>query len=447
MSFNAKLTTKLEKFSVDDSVVELKNSIETDELNNIVRSLLRSLNKVDDQTNVDNLIFDFLVGGRILRLSVEKHLELYSDELNAKEILNEKLVEVEYIPQLDPPKPLDQFQQDDWVSSIDVNGSHIVSGSYDNSIRIYSIRDRKNVVIIKDAHEKPISKVRWVAGPKETKESKNELYFVSCGHDEVTILRRFNTKTMKVEILTVFNGHSRSVNCVDSDDNLIATGSFDKTLRLWSTSLTEDEEVDDQIDEIENNSNGSSRNKKRKIKSTDKAVSKSTKSAIMTLTGHQESVTGVKWLHSCNDYNSVASSSMDKTICIWDIEVGECKRRLLSSKPILGIDYCGERNLIISASCDRHLRLWDSRASDNATAKAAYTSHNAWVSCVAFGGKDTDHFISGGYDNLVKLWDLRSPKACLYDLIGHHDKVLDINFNIDYVSSCSADSTIKTFKF
>lgn len=440
MTFQAKLTTKLENYSIDDAVVELKNNVEREELSDIVKSFLKELERYNEK-KLDNRSFDFLIGGRLLRLSVEEHLKLYSDEIDANEVLSEKLVEVEYLLSLEPPKPDGTIQHDDWVSCVDANESYIISGSYDNSIRIYTLKDRKNIVTIPDAHEKPVTKVKFLKHPNK---SKNELYFISCGHDEVSILRSFNTKSLKTVVIFVFRGHNRSVNCIDTCDDLIATGSFDKTLRLWSTGNS------DQDEELRENDpaagDDSKKNKKQKTKTTEKSIGKTSKSAMMTLTGHQESVTGVKWLGSCNEYNSVASCSMDRSICIWDIEMGECKRRVYSSKPILGIDFCNEKNLIISASCDRFVRTWDARAPDNASAIAAYTSHTAWVSSVAFGPSSTNHFVSGGYDNVVKLWDLRSSKACLYDLIGHHDKVLDVNWtNHAFVLSGSADSTLKIF--
>lgn len=445
MTFQAKLTTKLENFSIDDAIVELNNNVEREQLDQVVKTFLKDLERYNEK-ELDNRTFDFLVGGKLLRVSVEEHLKLYSDEIAADEVLSEKLVEVEYILSLEPPKPLEAIQHNDWVSCVDANDSYIISGSYDNSIRIFTISDRKNILTIQDGHEKPVTKVKFLKPASNSK--KNELYFISCGHDEVSILRKVSTKTLKTEVVFVYRGHNRSVNSVDTCDDLVATGSFDKTLRVWSTSLEEEADQDEstRVNDPDALESGKKSGKRQKTKTSEKSIGKTSRSAIMTLTGHQESVTGLKFLGSCNEYNSIASCSMDRSICIWDIEVGECKRRIYSAKPMLGIDFCPERNMIISASCDRFVRAWDARAPDNASAKAAYTSHSAWVSSVAFGLASTNHFISGGYDNVIKLWDLRSSKACLYDLIGHHDKVLDVNWtNPDYALSGSADSTLKVF--
>jgi len=36
-----------------------------------------------------------------------------------------------------------------------------------------------------------------------------------------------------------------------------------------------------------------------------------------------------------------------------------------------------------------------------------FSSHTAWVSCVAWSPHHTHHFVSGSYDQFVKLWDTR----------------------------------------
>lgn len=39
--------------------------------------------------------------------------------------------------------------------------------------------------------------------------------------------------------------------------------------------------------------------------------------------------------------------------------------------------------------------------------KGTYTSHKQWVTTVKWSKTDQYHFVSGGYDNQMKLWDSR----------------------------------------
>lgn len=433
MTFQAKLTTKLEKFSVDDTIVELQRTVNKEELNHIVKNLLKQL-EVPHEAEAQSKRFDFLVGNRLLRTNIEEHFELYAEELDAQEILNEKLIDIEYLLSLEAPKPLDTINQSDWISCVDVNETHIVHGGYDCSINIFSLKDRKNVINIENAHKQPVSDVQWLTNqPRNNK----ELQFISCGFDEISILWSFNVKKSTCEQVVTFKGHKRSVDCIDIQDDLVATGSFDKTIKIWSAIADEEEDMS------QNQSNPTVKGKRRKT--TMKAEPRTTRDPTITLTGHKDAVKGVKWLKNGTAADSLVSCSIDGLVCMWDIECGSETRKFVSAKPVLDIDHCKDSELLMTGTCDRHARLWDARAASNSRAVAVFTSHSGWVSCVAFC-KRQNHFVSGGYDNLVKLWDLRSPKACLYDLIGHKDKVLDVNCNnSSLVVSGSADSTVRLF--
>ena len=62
--------------------------------------------------------------------------------------------------------------------------------------------------------------------------------------------------------------------------------------------------------------------------------------------------------------------------------------------------------------------------------------------------KDEFHFVTGSYDHMVKLWDIRSLKSSLYDLQGHEDKVLCVDWSTNQlILSGGADNSLKMFSF
>ena len=76
-----------------------------------------------------------------------------------------------------------------------------------------------------------------------------------------------------------------------------------------------------------------------------------------------------------------------------------------------------------TGSSDRHIRLWDARTTTGKVAAAALTSHSLWVSSVKWSPNKEYQLLSGSYDTVVKLWDIRSGKTPLFDLQKHNEKV------------------------
>jgi len=65
---------------------------------------------------------------------------------------------------------------------------------------------------------------------------------------------------------------------------------------------------------------------------------------------------------------------------------------------------------------------------------------------VIWSRNSEDLFVSGWYDTLVKFWDIRSLKAPLYDLQGHEDRVLCVDWSInELILSRGADNSLKIF--
>ena len=76
-----------------------------------------------------------------------------------------------------------------------------------------------------------------------------------------------------------------------------------------------------------------------------------------------------------------------------------------------------------TGSSDRHIRLWDARTTTGKVAASALTSHSLWVSSVKWSPNKEYQLLSGSYDTVVKLWDIRSGKTPLFDLQKHNEKV------------------------
>lgn len=79
--------------------------------------------------------------------------------------------------------------------------------------------------------------------------------------------------------------------------------------------------------------------------------------------------------------------------------------------------------------------------------KNTYLGHTQWVQSVRWSTTNEYLFVSGAYDNHVKLWDYRSPKAPIFELIGHEDKVLACDWsNPRFILSGGSDNSVRIFK-
>lgn len=147
--------------------------------------------------------------------------------------------------------------------------------------------------------------------------------------------------------------------------------------------------------------------------------------------GHKEAISGVVW----SDTAEIVTSSWDHTLKIWDSELGGMKHEIPGNKSFFDVDYSRLSRAVLTASADRHVRLYDPRSTgkpdsslwwmkmyglfyftilirssivaEGSVVKAMFTSHTQWVQTVRWSTTDEHLFISGAYDNNLKLWDTR----------------------------------------
>ncbi|SCO78478.1 related to vegetatible incompatibility protein HET-E-1 [Fusarium oxysporum] len=160
--------------------------------------------------------------------------------------------------------------------------------------------------------------------------------------------------------LQTLEGHGHRVTSVafSADGQWIASGSFDKTVKIWDAS---------------------------------------TGGCLRTLEGHNDSVLSVA---VSPDSKWITSSSYDKTVKIWDASTGACVQTLEGhSDSVLSVAFSADSQWITSGSYDKTIKIWDA---GTGACIQTLEGHSDSVLSVAFSA-DGQQVISGSYDKTVKI--------------------------------------------
>ena len=277
--------------------------------------------------------------------------------------------------------------------AISPNGSRIVSGSSDNTLRLWDARSGNPIGEPLKGHSGPVSSVAF---------SPDGSRIVSGSEDGT--LRLWDARSGN-SIGEPLKGHSGSVFSVafSPDSSRIVSGSWDDTLRLWDT--------------------------------------RSGNPIGDPLKGHSSSVSSVAF---SPDSSRIVSGSGDKALRLWDARsgdpIGEPLRGHLSDVSSVAFSPDGSR--IVSGSKDKTLRLWDARSGKPIGDSLA--GHSGPISSVAFS-PDGSHIVSGSVDDTLRLWDARSGNPISEPLKGHLNVVSSVAFSPDgsRIISGSTDNTLR----
>ncbi|XP_067929606.1 ribosome biogenesis protein WDR12 homolog [Watersipora subatra] len=405
------LLTKLERFSPAAATFSLPAESGCVELSELLHASLQNQELLKDG---EMLEFDFLIEGELLRSSIIQYME-------NKQISTETVVNIEFILKLPSPTPEQSLLHNDWVSCVQANGQYVLSGCYDNTVKIHTL-DGKELLTL-PAHSAPVRCLSWLSTGDDVQT------FVTGSHDQLLHVWRWETSSNSIRCLYKCAGHAFSVEDVTaSPDRLqFASVSRDMTLKIWST-----------------DERGVSLNTEEAPAKKRKTHEVQTKVPIVTLAGHHEGVVGVCW----REPSDLVTVGLDHTIRLWNLEMQSNTQTITSSKALLAIDCSPISGKFVTGSSDRHVRLWDSKVSDASMVIGNFSSHTGWVSSVKWSERDENLFVSGSYDNLTKLWDIRSPKTPLFDLTGHNDKVLAVDWSRpSHIISGGADNSLNIFAY
>jgi WD40 repeat protein len=141
------------------------------------------------------------------------------------------------------------------------------------------------------------------------------------------------------------------------------------------------------------------------------------------------------------DGGVLASSGSDGILQLWDVNTGQPLQSLLGHiQPVRAVAFSPDGRTLASGSDDRSVRIWDYRTGE---CLRVLTGHTSWISSVAFS-PDSGILASGSEDQSVRLWDSRSS-LCLRTIQGYSDGVWSVAFDsqAQILASGSQDRMIR----
>ncbi|KAL1964944.1 hypothetical protein VTN77DRAFT_6297 [Rasamsonia byssochlamydoides] len=173
----------------------------------------------------------------------------------------------------------------------------------------------------------------------------------------------------------VFKGHTNGVMCLQFEDNILATGSYDATIKIWDTDTGEE---------------------------------------LRTLRGHES---GIRCLQF--DDTKLISGSIDRSLKVWNWRTGECISTYTGHLGgIIGLHF--DSTILASGSTDRTVKIWNFE--DKST--FLLRGHTDWVNAVRLDTASRTVF-SASDDCTVRLWDL-DTKNCIRIFHGHVGQVQQV---------------------
>ncbi|KAI1185470.1 quinon protein alcohol dehydrogenase-like superfamily [Nemania serpens] len=174
--------------------------------------------------------------------------------------------------------------------------------------------------------------------------------------------------------IKTFKGHDNGVTCLQFDDNMLATGSYDATIKIWNIEKGE---------------------------------------VVQTLQGHTMGIRALQF-----DDRMLVSGSLDGTVKIWNWRTGACINTLNHQGGVITVHMEGD--FLASGSMDRSIKIFNFKTQQSYSLRG----HTDWVNQVRLDVTSRT-LLSASDDCTVKMWDLDS-RTCIKTYDGHIGQVQQV---------------------
>ena len=408
-------------------------------------------------------------------------------EYTIKNIINKEVIPEEIMTKINEQK--DEFKGFNIINKIyefyrtDKNNEIIKKHNKFN--RFQEKEETNDVFIIQSSQEND----NIVGSGNDEPRRENTTYVVNNSFVKVEEIKNqeINLSLIEFNNSKTLKGHKERVSALTKLSNgLIASGSYDGTVKIWD--ITKEEK-----DALIMNKNaigsvfcllefepgfllgGTSQNMVNLWDLNDKGEE--------YIHNFYQHYLWVNALVKC-DESHFASASNDSKIIIWDYTNRIYKRTLEGHNDCIMAMIMLKSGHLCTASADEDIRIWDWR---QAICVSYFRPHKKYVKCllelnnetlitgsedntIGIWKKDSDgyknvqfleghelpvrtlcninnnYFASGSFDNVIKIWDLKNFK-CVHDLKGHQSNVICvIKYKEDMLISCSNDKTIRIWE-
>ena len=251
--------------------------------------------------------------------------------------------------------------------------------------------------------------------------------------------------------LIVFRGHDREISCINfsPDGKTLASGGWEETIVLWDVSTGQQKAV---LTEHKGHVRNLSFSSDCKILAsghgdgTVRLWDVKTARLKKVLCRHSSHVYGMSFSPTDNDL--LVSGSRDE-LWLWDVAKGKHQSiyihhvifdvepdgsKIYEQPAVLRLSFSLDGKTLATTHLDRTVRLWDI---ETKTAKTIFKGHTDFVHRVRFS-PDGKTLVGGSWEETVLLWDVTTGEQKA-TLIGHTSDIKSVAFSADGRTIASND--------